>query len=202
MQEAAWPRSGTLGKTADAPGPKPPLNPAGELTSGAKATHDQLLEWLNLQDAQFGRLAGSNGTAAGGNATAAAATGALVAADAAGAVSTSSLCPAAPSAARIGCCTMHSLQRPCSIGTRHEAAFTHASVLLQRPSRRRWSSAQRRRRWLLPRLRRRRSRGRPQDPIGCRRSRSCSGSWTCRRRATRRTTGRGQQEAARRRCSR
>ena len=53
-----------------------PAATAGELTSGAKATHDQLLEWLNLQDAQFGRLAGSNGTA-GGNATAAATAGAL-----------------------------------------------------------------------------------------------------------------------------
>ncbi len=41
---------------------------AGELTSGAKATHDQILEWLNLQDAQFRRLgAGSNSTDAGGD---------------------------------------------------------------------------------------------------------------------------------------
>jgi hypothetical protein len=48
---------------------------SGELTSGAKATHDQILEWLNLQDAQFGRLAGSNDTGGGGNGTAAAAAG-------------------------------------------------------------------------------------------------------------------------------
>jgi hypothetical protein len=52
-----------------------PSRTAGELTSGAKATHDQILEWLNLQDAQFGRLAGANDTGAGGNGTAAAAGG-------------------------------------------------------------------------------------------------------------------------------
>lgn len=51
---------------------------AGELTSGAKATHDQILEWLNLQDAQFGRLAGANNTAGAGNGTEAAVQGAPI----------------------------------------------------------------------------------------------------------------------------
>ena len=37
---------------------------AGNLTAGAKATHDQILEWLNLQEAQFARLDGLNATEA------------------------------------------------------------------------------------------------------------------------------------------
>jgi len=37
---------------------------AGNITAGAKATHDQILEWLNLQEAQFARLDGLNATEA------------------------------------------------------------------------------------------------------------------------------------------
>ena len=40
------------------------LLPAGNITAGAKATHDQILEWLNLQEAQFARLDGLNATEA------------------------------------------------------------------------------------------------------------------------------------------
>mmetsp|Transcript_2710 Transcript_2710/g.8015 ORF Transcript_2710/g.8015 Transcript_2710/m.8015 type:complete len:447 (+) Transcript_2710:188-1528(+) len=39
----------------------------GELTAGAKATHDQILEWFNLQESQFQRL--GNGTGNGTSVT-------------------------------------------------------------------------------------------------------------------------------------
>lgn len=50
----------------------------GDLTAGAKATHDQILDWLNLQDAQFARLEGMNATEAAAAAEAKAAAGGQV----------------------------------------------------------------------------------------------------------------------------
>lgn len=46
------------------------IHHAGNITAGAKATHDQILEWLNLQEAQFGRLDGLNATEAAAQAAA------------------------------------------------------------------------------------------------------------------------------------